>query len=103
MDNFFPPGFWSTTAKIGMVVFIILGADLFFGAKLMSFLSSKVNRSFHVDKMILNALEELKNTSDKNFDVDKSLIQGWGRFVVGGMLFFGAGCIMLLLLPSLGK
>ncbi len=103
MANFFPPGFWSATATVGMVVFFILGLDLFFGAKLMTFLSAKLNKSFQVDKMIMHALEDLKSSSDKSFDVDKSLIQGWGRFVMGGMLIFGAGSILLQLLPSLSK
>jgi hypothetical protein len=103
MANFFPPGFWSTTATIGMVVFFILGLDLFFGAKLMSFLSAKLNKSFQVDKIIMHALEDLKSTSDKHFDVDKSIIQGWGRFVMGGMLLFGAGSILLQILPNLSK
>ncbi len=103
MANFFPPGFWSTVATIGMIVFFVLGLDLFFGAKLMTFLSAKLNKSFQVDKIIMRALEDLKSTSDKHFDVDKSIIQGWGRFVMGGMLLFGAALIFLQILPNLSK
>lgn len=103
MINIFPPGFWSTTATIGMVIFFVLGVDLFFGAKIMSFLSSRLNKSFQVDKMIMHALEDLKNTSDKHFDVDKSLVSGWGRFVMGGMLLFGACTLLLQVIPNLSK
>ncbi len=97
--NFFPDGFWSTTALLGMIVFCVFGVDLLFGAKLISLLSKSANRKFHVDQNILNALRELKNVSDREFDVEHSLIRGWGRFVLSGLLFFGAVMIFINLLP----
>ncbi len=101
MEIFFPAGFWSTVAILGMVVFFVLGLDLFFGAKLMIFISARMNKSFQMDKIILQALEDLKSTSDKKFDIDRSLTQGWGSFVMGGLLLFGAFMIMVYLLPNL--
>ena len=101
MDNFFPPGFWKTVAMIGMVVFFILGVDMFLGARMVIFLSKIFNRKFSVDQIMVQALTELKKTSDKEFDVDRSLMSGWGRFVMSGLLVFGGAIILVLLLPSL--
>ena len=101
MDNFFPPGFWPTVAMIGMVVFFVFGVDLLFGAKFISFMSQTVNKKVHIDQMVINALEELKKKSDREFDMESSLLKGWGRFVVSGLLIFGAALIFFNLLPRI--
>ena len=101
MDNFFPPGFWRAVAMVGTIVFFVFGVDLLFGARFVSFLSNAVNRKFHVDQVVVQALTDLKKTSDKEFDVDHSLMHGWGRFVMSGLLIFGAAVILMLLLPHL--
>ena len=101
MGSFFPVGFWKTVAEIGMVVFFIFGVDLFLGARLVVFLSRICNRKFHVDQIVVQALAELKKTSDKEFDVEQSLLHGWGRIVMAGLLIFGGAIIMISLLPRL--
>jgi hypothetical protein len=84
-----------------MIVFFVFGVDLMFGARLVRFLSETANRKFQVDQAIIHALHELKKASDREFDVDSSLIRGWGRFVVSGLLFFGAVMILVNLLPKI--
>src|SRR3989338_5987502 len=101
MTSFFPAGFWSTVALMGMVVFFVFGVDLLFGAKLMGSLSKIVNKKYQVDRTIENALIELKKVSDREFDLDSSLMRGWGRFVMSGLLFFGAVMIMGNILPKI--
>jgi len=101
MTSFFPVGFWSTVALMGMILFFIFGVDLLFGAKLMRFLSKIVNKKYQVDRTIENALMELKRVSDREFDLDSSLMRGWGRFVMSGLLFFGAVMIMVNVLPRI--
>ena len=101
MDNFFPPGFWKTVAMSGMVVFFVLGADLLLGARLVVFLGKTCNKKFSVDAFLIKALAELKKTSDKEFDCESSLLHGWGRFVLSGLLFFGGAVILMSLLPRL--
>ncbi len=99
MAEFFPPGFWSTVCVIGMVVFFLFGVDLLFGAKVMIRISRTLDKKFHVDQAIMQALEDLKRRSDKEFNVDRSLMHGWGRFVMSGLLFFGALMILLNIMP----
>jgi hypothetical protein len=101
MAEFFPQGFWFNATVVGMVVFLVFGVDLLFGARLVMGLSRVLNKSFHVDQVLIHALEGLKKTSDRAFDVESHLLQGWGRFVVGGLLIFGAGMLMMNLLPNL--
>ena len=101
MSDFFPPGFWKAVVASGMVVFFVLGVDLLFGARFVSFLSRYTNRKFHVDQMVVQALNELKKKSDKEFDVDRSLMSGWGRIVMGGLLVFGGAFMLMALLPRL--
>ena len=101
MENLFPPGFWRTTALLGMLVFFALGVDLMLGARFITFLNHLFNRKFHVDEAIVQALTEFKRKSDKEFDLDKSLMRGWGRFVMSGLLIFGGALIFMMLLPNL--
>ena len=99
MEGFIPQGFWSTLALMGMAVFFVFGVDLIFGAKLIRSVNHMVNKRFHVDQAIVNALADLKKKSDREFDVDQSLTQGWGRFVMSGLLFFGAAMLLLNVIP----
>jgi hypothetical protein len=101
MENFFPPGFWKTVATLGMIVFFAFGVDLLFGARFVSFISVTLNKKFHVDQAIVQALNDLKKKSDREFDVDRSIMHGWGRFVMGGLLIFGGAFVLLSLLPRL--
>jgi hypothetical protein len=101
MPNFFPPGFWKTVAELGMLIFFIFGVDLLLGARLVRFLNGSLNKRFQVDQQIINALQDLKKRSDKEFDVDNSLMHGWGRLVMIGLLLFGAALIFLSVLPNL--
>lgn len=96
-----PPGFWPAVVMIGLVIFLVFGLDLIFGARLMTRVSRRVNKSFQVDQMIIRALDELKKTSDREFDVESSILHGWGRFVMGGLLLFGAGMLLINVLPVL--
>ena len=100
-SEFFPHGFWSSVVTLGMVVFIVFGVDLLFGARLMAVVSRILNKQFHVDRMIMNALQELKKTSDREFDVETSILRGWGRFVMSGLLIFGAVLLLTKVIPSL--
>ena len=99
--DFFPAGFWPAVAMVGMVLFLVFGADLLFGSKLVTFLGRVANRKIQVDQLIIQALSNLKKASDKEFDMDKNLLYGWGRFVLSGLLFFGAALILINLLPRL--
>ena len=101
MENFFPPGFWKTLALLGMVLFFALGVDLMLGARFIKGLNNFLNKKFRVDEAVVEALTEFKRKSDKEFDLDKSLMRGWGRFVMSGLLIFGAALILMLLLPNL--
>ena len=100
MENFFPPGFWKTVAMSCTVVFFVLGVDFFLGAKLVSRLSRSMNKKFHVDQAVLRLLKWLKEGSDREFDIERSLMNGWGRLVVGGFLIM-SGVLVLMLLPKL--
>ena len=101
MTEFFPEGFWKAVAMIGMMVFFVLGVDLLLGARLMIFLGRTLNRSFQVDQVIVKILTSLKHNSDRQYDMDRPMLNGWGRFVVSGILFFGAIIILMQLLPRL--
>ena len=101
MVNYFPPGFWKTVAMMGMTLFFVLGVDMLLGARLVIFLNKTVNKKFNVDGMLMQALTELKKGSDKEFDVDRSLMRGWGRFVMSGLLLFGGAIILMSVLPNL--
>ncbi len=101
MSDFFPQGFWSTVATIGMVVFFVFGVDLLFGSKLISALSRVVNKKYQVDQVVVHALDELKKMSDREYDMERTLLHGWGRFVMSGLLLFGAAMILLNVLPRL--
>ena len=101
MVEFFPAGFWKTVAMIGMILFIVLGLDLLVGARLVTFLGRTLNRKFHYDEIIVKALSDLKRGSDREFDIDRSILSGWGRFVMSGVLFFGAAIILMNLMPRL--
>jgi len=93
MVDYIPAGFWKTLAMMGMGVFFVLGVDMFLGARMVTFLSKTVNRKFNVDRMLVNALSELKRPATRNSDLDRSLMNGWGRFVMSGLLIFGgASC-----------
>lgn len=101
MSDFFPAGFWYTVAMVGMCIFFVFGVDLLFGSKLVSLMSRLANKTFHFDQAVVSVLTELKKASDREVDVEKKLLQGWGRFVMSGLLLFGAGIILLNLLPRL--
>ena len=101
MVNYFPPGFWKALAMSGMAVFFVLGVDMFLGARIVTFISKTVNKKFNVDRILVQALSELKRTSDKEFDLDRSLMHGWGRFVMSGLLIFGGAIILMSVLPNL--
>lgn len=101
MVDFFPPGFWKTVAMIGMVIFFVLGFDLLMGARFVRLLSRTMNKKFHYDQAIVKVLSDLKKTSDREYDVDAPMLNGWGRFVVSGVLFFGAAIILMNLMPRL--
>ncbi len=101
MVGFFPPGFWKAVVMVGMVLFFVLGLDLLLGSRLIIFLSQTFNRKFHVDQVVVQALSDLKKTSDKEFDVDPALIRGWGRFILGGLLFFCVILMWMVLMPRL--
>ena len=101
MVQCFPPGFWKSVAMLGMAVFFVLGVDMFMGARLVTFLNRVVNKKYNVDGVLMQALKELKKTSDQEFDLDHSLLHGWGRFVMSGLLLFGGAMILLSVLPNL--
>jgi len=99
MDSFFPHGFWMSVTMIGMVFFLLFGVDLLvFKARLVSGLSRYMNRSFHVDQMVIRMLEGLKRASDREFDMEPSLLGGWGRRVCG-IVLIGAAFLLYNLLP----
>lgn len=101
MTDFFPAGFWPGMTIFGTAVCIVFGVDILFGSKFMRFMSRTANQKFHVDQIVVNALQKLKNASDHEFDTESPLTRGWGRFVVSGILLAGAGMMVLTLLPVL--
>ena len=101
MGSFFPHGFWFGVAIFGMVSFLVFGVDLLvFKARMVSGLSRFVNKSFHVDQTVIRMLESLKRASDREFDMEQSLLGGWGRSVCGVVLI-GAAFLLYNLLPVL--
>ena len=101
MVEFFPPGFWKAVAWAGMGVFFVLGADILLGSRLVIFMSRFMNLKFHFDQIVVKALSDLKKNSDKEFDVEAPMLKGWGRFIVSGVLFFGAAIMLVKLIPRL--
>jgi hypothetical protein len=101
MGEFFPQGFWPAVATIGMVLFLVFGLDLLFGAKLILGMSRVVNKKFQFDQIVVHALEELKKASDREYDMEGPLLKGWGRFVISGLLLFGALMLFLNVIPRL--
>ena len=99
MSDFFPHGFWPAVIMSGMVVFAVFGVDLLFGAKLVLGVSRTVNKTFHVDQAVIRLLESLKKASDQEYDMENTLLKGWGRFVAGGVLI-GAAFLLFNLLPA---
>lgn len=101
MADFFPNGFWSTLAMLGMAIFVLFGVDLIlFKARIAVRVGSLLNKSFHVDRALLRMLESLKSTSDQEFDIENTLLRGRGRFVAGGVLL-AAAFLLFNLLPSI--
>ena len=102
MFDFIPSGFWAAIAMIGMIIFLVFGLDLLiFRARVIALVGRIVNKRFQVDQMIMNALGELKKTSDREFNVEHSIMTGWGRFVMSGLLLFGAALLMMFVLPAI--
>ena len=101
MVEFFPVGFWKTVAMAGMVLFFILGVDLLLGARMVGAFGRILNQKFQFDQIIVKVLSDIKRSSDREYDVDHSVLNGWGRFVLSGILFFGAVTILMNLLPRL--
>ena len=95
-----PSGFWSTMAFIGMLICLVFSIDLLLGAKLMRFLGLVVNRKYHVDQNISHALQELEKASDREYDLDATLLSGWGRVVMSGLLFVGAIMLLINVIPK---
>ena len=101
MGDFFPHGFWMSVAMFGMVSFFLFGVDLLvFKARMVVGLSRFVNKSIHVDQMVIRMLEGLKRASDREFDMEQSLLGGWGRSVCG-IVLIGTAFLLYNLLPSL--
>ena len=101
MADFFPPGFWRVITIVGSAIVFSVGVDLLLGARLVSFLSQTMNRKFHVDPTVIKALSDLKENSDKEFDTERTLLHGWGRFVASGVLLFCAVLMVTALIPRL--
>ena len=101
MADFFPQGFWISVSIVGIVIFLLFGTDLLlFKARFSTSVGRLVNKSFHVDEIVIRTLEGLKKASDHEFNIENSLLGGWGRFVVGAVLI-GAAFLLYNLLPSL--
>ncbi len=101
MADFFPPGFWRVAVLATMCVFSILGVDMLLGSRLMLFLGQTMNKKIHIDELVVNALATFKQKSDREFDTERSLLHGVGRFVVSGILFVSVYLMFSLLLPRL--
>ena len=99
--DFFPPGFWKMMVTSGAVVFFLLGVDLLLGAKALRWLGQTMNKKFHVDQVVVKGLAMLKQTSDKEFDTERSLMDGWGRFFISGLLLCCGVMMLMLLVPRL--
>jgi hypothetical protein len=101
MADFFPPGFWRAAVWLAMAVFSVLGVDMLFGSRLMLFMSQTMNKKIHIDQMVVSALAAFKDKSDREFDTERSLLYGFGRVVVSGILFVSVFLMFSLLLPRL--
>ena len=95
-------GFWKTMATSGMVIFFIFGLDLIFGGRLITFLNKFFNQRYDVDKDIVKTLKKFQEGTNKEFNTDRALMQGWGRFVMAGLLVFGGIFVLISVLPYLG-
>ncbi len=101
MVDFFPLGFWKIVAMGGMVLLFAIGIDLLLGARVVVFLSQWTNRKFHVDQVVVRALADLKKNSDREYDMEHSLLHSWGRFIASGILLAGAVLMAVFLMPRL--
>ncbi len=101
MADFFPPGFWRGAVLITMCVFSVLGVDMLLGSRLMLFMGHTMNKKIHIDDLVVNALAAFKKKSDREFDTERSLLHGFGRLVVSGILFVSVYLMFSLLLPRL--
>ncbi len=98
MEVSIPQGFWLTVATVMMVIFIIFGIDLvLFKARIVSKVGRMLNKGFNVDKTLVRMLENLKSTSDHQYDVEPTLLNGPGRVVLGCALIVGALILFNLL------
>lgn len=95
-------GFWKAVATSGMVIFFIFGLDLMLGGRLITALNKFLNRKYEVDKALVNVLKKVREGTDREFNTDRSLMNGWGRFVMAGLLVFGGLFILISILPQLG-
>jgi hypothetical protein len=100
-QDLFPPGFWKTVASTGTFVCFFLALDLLLGARVLNFLGRTMNKKFHVDQIVVRALNELKRKSDTEFDTENGLTRGWGRFALSGVLLVGGTMMLFLLVPRL--
>ena len=64
MADFFPSGFWSGMAIFGTAVCVVFGVDILLGSRFIKYVSKTANHKFHVDQLVVNALEHLKKASD---------------------------------------
>lgn len=101
MADFFPPGFWKVTVTAAMLVFAVVGLDLLLGARFMMFLGKTMNKQFRVDEVVVKTLAAIKKSSDQEFDTERSLLRGIGRFVASGILFTCVYLMLAFLLPRL--
>jgi hypothetical protein len=100
-QDLFPVGFWKMIATTGIFICFILALDLLMGAKLLTTLGRSMNKKFHVDQMVVKALEEIQKKSNLEYDTENSLTRGWGRFALSGVLFLGGAMMLMLLVPRL--
>ena len=101
MPDIFPPGFWKVTVMASMAVFSIVGMDLLFGSRMVTWMSRTMNKKVHIDQLVVNALASLKKSSDLEFNMESTLLRGAGRIVASGILFLCVYLMFAFLLPKL--
>ena len=77
---------------------ILTGIDLLFGAKILSNLNKRLNRTIlDFDKIITGVFSYFRKTVDSSIDVDEKINKTKTRVVLGFLLIVAGGVLIFLI------
>jgi hypothetical protein len=75
---------------------ILLGVDMIFGARILSWAGWLLNKSLAFDKALIKTLSTFKGRMDKEVSLEKAIFNTKIRFVLGIILMVLAGILYSL-------